>query len=87
MVAQGGCDWCTAAHKCTSNVADTCKNDILVSNAAVSKSSNNHLGVGRIKIKSKNFVIVLFLLIDAFLVRFTRVLVMRLTFYFERSQC
>lgn len=36
VTAQGGCDWCTAANKCTGNVADTCRNDILVSNAAVS---------------------------------------------------
>lgn len=36
VTAQGGCDWCTAAHRCTNNVADTCRNDHLVSNAAVS---------------------------------------------------
>lgn len=32
--AAGGCDWCTAAYKCTNNVAATCKNDLLVSNFA-----------------------------------------------------
>jgi len=39
VTAQGGCDWCTAAYKCTNNVADTCKNDILVSNGAKTKAN------------------------------------------------
>lgn len=30
------CDWCTAAYQCTNKVADTCRDDFIVSNAAVS---------------------------------------------------
>lgn len=30
---KNGCDWCTAAFKCTNKVGDTCPNDLVVSNA------------------------------------------------------
>jgi len=39
VASQSTCTWCTAAYRCTNNVPDVCRNDILVSSAK-SKSSS-----------------------------------------------